>query len=191
MRQLSLTSGIAERPYPLNLVVAPEENTYCHLTREFLLTLLDASIKGRGEIEAIYPLLAENLELLESHFIYELRSWGRETFPQLSQEKKVIIANALANLSRIIWALPEGDPEIDLEIAIACNELALELIDPSEFPQQWATINNNLALTYNERNFGDTVENDLKSYAHYDGARQIFPYQPFPQQWTKSATVNY
>ena len=185
MRQLSLTSGIAERPFPLNLVIAPETNIDSDLTREFLLDLLDASVEGRGEIEAIYPLLLENLELLEPHFIYELRSWGRETFPTLSKEKKITIANALANLSRIIWAFPEGDLEIDLEIAIACNELALELIDPSEFPEQWATISNNLALTYNERNFGDTVDNDLTSYAHYDRAREIFPYQPFPQQWAK------
>ena len=188
MPRLSLISGTARGTSSFNTITAPEREIYLDGTREFLLALLDASIEGRGEIEAVYPLLVDNLELLEPHFIYELRSWGRETFPQLSREKKVTIANALADLSRIIWAFPPeegGDPEIDLEIAIACNELALELLNSSEAPELWATINNNLALAYSERSVGDTVNNDLKSYASYNQAQQIFPYQPFPEQWTK------
>jgi hypothetical protein len=178
-------SGTDRGTSRLNFVATPDTEIYLKGTREFLLALLDASVKGRGEIEAVYPLLEENVELLEPHFIYELRSWGRETFPQLPQEKKVTIANALADLSRVIWALPEGDPDIDLEIAIACNELALELLNSSESPELWATINNNLALAYSERSVGDTVNNDLKSYANYHQAQQIFPYEPFPQQWAK------
>jgi len=185
MPRLSLISGTARGTSSFNTIAAPQTEIYLDGTREFVEALLNASIEGRGEIGAVYPLLVESVELLEPHFIYELRSWGRETFPQLSQEKKVAIANALADLSRVIWALPEGDPDIDLEIAIACNELALELLNSSEAPELWATINNNLALAYSERSFGDTVNNDLKSYASYHQAQQIFPCQPFPEQWAK------
>ncbi len=185
MPRLSLISGTARGASDLKFVAAPETEIYFKGTREFLRALLDASVKSRGDLQAVYPLLEEKVELLEPHFIYELRSWGRETFPQLSKEKKVTIANALADLSRIIWALPEGDPDIDLEIAIACNELALELLNSSESPELWATINKNLALAYSERSLGDTVENDLKSYANYHQAQQIFPYEPFPEQWAK------
>lgn len=188
MQLLSLISGTSQADSRPNFLAASETEIYLEGTREFLQALLDASVESRGEMQAVYLLLVENVELLEPHFIYELRSWGRETIPQLSKEKKVTIANALANLSRVIWALPPeegGDPEIDLEIAIACNELALELLNSSEFPELWATINNNLALAYSERSLGDTVENDLKSYARYQQAQQVFSYQSFPEQWSK------
>lgn len=185
MPQLSFISGISKRAFSLNFVTTPEREMVLDRTRQFVAALLAATVEGRGEIEAVYPLLAENVELLEPHFIKVLRQRARKTFSSAPKEEKLAIARALTDLSRIIWAFPEGDPEIDLEIAIACNQLALEIYNFSEYPKEWATIHNNLAIAYSESCFGDTVQNDIKSYDCYQQAKKVFTCEPFPQRWTK------
>ena len=150
MRQLSLISGISE-----NNLQSDRQSLASCLTRSktspgvieaFLNKALQVIIESQKKIEAVYPLLLEHLELLELDFIDVLRHWARQTFAIASKYEKALIANGLVDLGRIIWALPEGEPDACQEIAIACNDLVFEHCSASEFPQLWAKALDNSQL---------------------------------------------
>lgn len=152
-------------------------------TPAFLVELLQATEAHKGDLYGVYPLLVENLDLLEANFIYVLRNWATLTLSIVSQGEAQRIADVLVDLAGIIWGLPEGDGDINLEIAIACCEIALQVYTREDYPNQWATVHQNLALAYNTRTHGNAVDNTRRAYAHYYQAQQIFTWQTFPQEW--------
>ena len=152
-------------------------------TPVFLVELLQATQANKGDLYGVYPLLAENLDLLEANFIYVLRNWATLTLSIVSPEEATRIADVLVDLAGIIWGLPEGDGDINLEIAIACCEIALQVYNRDEYPNQWATVHQNLALSYSTRTHGNGVENTRRAYAHYYQAQEVFTWQTFPQEW--------
>ncbi len=154
-------------------------------TLPFLLEVLELTLNSQGDPQIVYPLIVENLDLLEPHFIYILRKWARQTFPNICQNRAASIASALVNFSQIIWALPDGDSDVNLEIALACCELALEVYDLDKFPEQWAIVNNNLSLIYQTRCYGVPIHNLIKSFEHYQKANIVFPNQSFPKKWSE------
>lgn len=152
-------------------------------TPVFLVELLQTTQANKGDLYGVYPLLAENLDLLEANFIYVLRNWATLTLSIVSPEEATGIADVLVDLAGIIWGLPEGDGDINLEIAIACCEIALQVYNRDEDPNQWATVHQNMALAYSTRSHGSGVENTRRAYAHYYQAQQVFTWQTFPQEW--------
>lgn len=153
-------------------------------TLPFLLEVLQLTFERQGDPQKVYPLIVENIDLLEPHLIYILRKWADQTFPYISEKKAAIIAKVLVHFGRIIWALPDGDPDINLEIALACCELALEVYNLDNFPYQWAIVHHNMAVTYRSRCYGISINNIIKSFEHYQQAKLVFPEQTFPQKWT-------
>jgi len=154
-------------------------------TLPFLVEVLKLTFNSQGDPQTVYPLIVENLDLLEPHFIYILRKWAKQTFPNICQNRAAIIASILVNFGQIIWALPDGYSDVNLEIALSCCELALEVYDLDKFPEQWAIVNNNLALIYQTRCYGVSSHNLIKSFAHYQKANMVFPQQNFPKKWTE------
>lgn len=152
-------------------------------TLPFLLEALQITFNSQGDPQKVYPLIVENLDLLEPHFIYILRKWAKQTFPRNCQNRAGIIASVLVNFGQIFWALPDGDPDINLEIALACCELALEVYNLDEFPYQWAIVHNNIALIYRNRCYGNSAHNIIKSFEHYQQAKLVFPEEIFPKKW--------
>jgi len=152
-------------------------------TLPFLLEVLNLTFKSQGDPQSVYPLIVENLDLLEPHFIYILRKWARKTFPTICQNKAAIIASTLVNFGRIVWALPDGDSDVNLEIALACCELALEVYDVDNFPEQWGIVHHNLSVIYQARCYGVYAHNLIKSLEHYQQANLVFPQQSFPEKW--------
>ncbi|NEP89359.1 MAG: hypothetical protein F6K18_22380 [Okeania sp. SIO2C2] len=148
----------------------------------FLLEALQVTWESEGNPEKIYPLVVENIDLLEPHLIYILRKWTKQVFPHICQNRATKIASALVNFSRIIWALPDGDSDVNLEIALACCELALEVFNFDDFPYEWAIVNHNLAVIYQTRCYGNYTHNLIKSLEHYLQAKLVFPEQSLPQQ---------
>ena len=154
-------------------------------TQAFLVESLEVTWESKGDLAELYPLLLENLDLLEPRLIYVLQQWSAFAFSVVSPEQAATIAGLLVDLAGIIWGLPDGDREITEEIAIACCEIALQAYSPKQFPGEWATVQNNLALAYSTRSCGDAVENDRQSYACYYLAKQVFPQQVFPEEWER------
>lgn len=149
----------------------------------FLVRVLQATWDSCGSLRLVYPLLVEQIDGLDSHFIYVLKSWTQLTLCKLPALERAKVAGALVDFAGILRALPDGDQEMNLEIAIACGEMALLLYVKEAFPWEWGTVHNNLAIAYSDRVFGDGVENTCNAYTHYYQAKQIFTKQGFPQKW--------
>ncbi|WP_324237497.1 hypothetical protein [Okeania sp.] len=166
-------------------ILNPSLNIPIDKTLPFLLEVLELTHNSQGDPQIVYPLIVENIDLLEPHFIYILRKWAKQTFLNISQNQAAIIARSLVNFSQIIWALPDGDSDVNLEISLACCELALEVYNLEKFPKQWGIVNNNLALIYNNRSYGVPTHNLIKSFLHYQQGRAVFLNQRFPEKWTE------
>ncbi|WP_199248976.1 hypothetical protein [[Phormidium] sp. ETS-05] len=149
----------------------------------FLVQVLQATWESCGSLRLVYPLLVEQIDGLDSHLIYVLKSWTKLTLCKLPPLERAKVAAALVDFAGILRALPDGDQEMNLEIAIACCEMALLLYVQEAFPWEWATVHNNLAIAYSDRAVGDGVENTCTAYTHYYQAKQIFTRQGFPQKW--------
>ncbi|MEQ9486619.1 MAG: CHAT domain-containing tetratricopeptide repeat protein [Coleofasciculus sp. F4-SAH-05] len=76
-----------------------------------------------------------------------------------------------------------GDKVENIEEAIAHYHNALLVYTQSDFPQDWAMTQNNLALAYNHRIRGDNAENIEEAIAHYDNALVVRTQSDFPQDW--------
>ncbi|HIK11265.1 MAG TPA: hypothetical protein IGS52_13505 [Oscillatoriaceae cyanobacterium M33_DOE_052] len=149
----------------------------------FLVRVLQATWHSCGSLRLVYPLLVEQVDTLDSDLIYVLHSWTKLTLCKLPALERAKVAGALVDFAGILRALPDGDQEMNLEIAIVCCEMALLLYEPEAFPWEWGTVHNNLAIAYSDRAFGDGVENTCNAYTHYYQAKQIFTRQGFPQKW--------
>lgn len=161
------------------------ERASCSRTAlSFLLEVLQAAFESKGDPQAVYPLLLENADLLDPHLVYVLRHWAMLSFCVVSPEESATIAGVLVDFGGIVWAFPEGDRDVNLELAIACCEMALRIYNRAEHPGEWASAQNNLAIAYSLRCMGDRVENTRRAYAYYYEAKQVFDRQSFPQEWT-------
>ncbi|MCP2729132.1 tetratricopeptide repeat protein, partial [Limnofasciculus baicalensis] len=66
---------------------------------------------------------------------------------------------------------------------IAYYHNALRIRTESDFPQDWAQTQNNLANAYNNRIAGDKRENLENAIAYYHKALRIYTESDFPQDW--------
>ena len=70
-----------------------------------------------------------------------------------------------------------------MEIAIASYAAALEVYTRMDFPQQWASCQNNLATAYSNRIRRDRAENIESAIACYENALTVHTREYFPEQW--------
>jgi uncharacterized LabA/DUF88 family protein len=116
------------------------------MAQTFLLNLLKAVYQN----QEIYPLLQQNLDKLDDEFAFGLRKWALARFTR-ERENASNIARLIVKFSTLIQGFEQGSPESNLEIAIAGYETALMVLTREAFPQDWASIQQNLLNAYPER----------------------------------------
>ncbi len=79
--------------------------------------------------------------------------------------------------------LPTGDRDEDLAKAIECFQAALRVDTEKDFPQQWATTQNNLGEAYRTLPTGDNGENLGNAIQCFQAALRVATEKDFPQQW--------
>lgn len=144
----------------------------------FLAKILNIEKKSAIFAEDFCLEAADLIENLQLKFVNILAIWFEQNLANIRKNP-----DNLVNFAGMIRALPWGDPDINLEISIACCQLILPIYEEQGLLQKWAVCHQNLALTYEERSIGDIVENTRRSYFHYYQAKKIFPTQVFPQIW--------
>ncbi|MCP2729131.1 hypothetical protein NJ959_11750, partial [Symplocastrum sp. BBK-W-15] len=146
----------------------------------FLLYILQA-VATDNSPQSVYPLLRQNLDKLNQNLVQILEIWVREKFGEVTPEEAAYIARVIGNFSNLMQEFPLGDIASNKEIAIAGYEAVATIYTESDFPQAWATIQNNLASAYNNRIAGDKKENLEMAIAHYHNALRIRTESDFPQ----------
>ncbi|MEH1840138.1 MAG: CHAT domain-containing tetratricopeptide repeat protein [Nostoc sp.] len=151
--------------------------------RQFLIETLQATAQSNGDAEVIYPLLAANTDKLNDIFTQLLRHWAKNVLAKAEPDIATSIAVVMVMLSNLINQFPLGNKANNIEIAIACDEIALTVYTRSAFPVDWAMMQNNLGIAYGNRIFGEGAENIELGIKAFSAALEVYTRSAFPEQW--------
>jgi CHAT domain-containing protein/ribosome modulation factor len=151
---------------------------------QFLLEVLQAALDSRGNRNVIYPLLRNNLILVNEDLAVVLRNWATETFTNLdSQDIRTSYAVGINSFSAALQEFPLGNKSRNLEIAITGYEVALTVFTRQEYAEYWAMSQNNLAVAYLYRIRGDKAHNLERAIELLQAVLSVYTREVFPEQW--------
>ncbi len=134
----------------------------------------------------LYRIKGDNAENLEEAIRYcqaALEILSDKAFPQdlAVTENSLALAYSNNSLALAYSKRIKGDKTENLEAAIRYCEAALEVLNRSVFPQNWAATQHNLALAYFDRIKGDKAENLEAAICYYQAALEVRTCSAFPQ----------
>lgn len=147
-----------------------------------LMEILSAIVQHPQQKPKVFELLTKNLDLIQN-LPHELRRLTTKSTAPFTKNQSMTLAWVLVDLGSFIWKLPHGQKASNREVAIACCETALHLLESDKFSHIWGKIHNNLALAYAERLVGDRTANLLQAFTHYQKAVEVIGRQSFPKHW--------
>jgi len=150
---------------------------------KLLLKIITAIAENTDNPEAVYPLLLENSDKLDQTFILTLQEWATEQLQDADADESYKIASNLYLFNQIIYGFPLGNPALNIEITITCLKLALTVWTREISAQNWAVIQNSLAIDYCCRIQGEKADNLETAIACYTQAFSVYTRQAFPQEW--------
>ncbi|GAB4304176.1 MAG: hypothetical protein Fur0025_45800 [Oscillatoriaceae cyanobacterium] len=155
---------------------------------QFLMQVLQAISDSNVNPEVVYPLFSQNLDTLDLNLAQILTALARDIFSKVNVEQAASIAADIGNFANLIQEFPLGRRADNLEITIAAHQLALEVYTCEAFPEQWATIQNNLGIAYSNRIREERADNLEKAISAYELALVVYTREAFPDEW--AATQN-
>lgn len=155
-------------------------------TNRFLKILLNAIRESDADSEAIYPLLLSHLDQLIEQLPKHLKEWAIKTFLTLEPEQQRQTAKDISNLSLLMRSFPLGNKAINIEIAIAGYEAAIQGLARESFPFDWAATQNNLGVAYCDRILGERSNNLECAIACFESALQIRTREMIPEEWANT-----
>lgn len=155
-------------------------------TNCFLKILLNGIQESDADLEAIYPLLLSHTDQLTEQFPKHLKEWAIATFPTLEPEQQRQTAKDISNLSLLIRSFSLGNKAINIEIAIAGYEAAIQVLTRESFPFDWAATQNNLGVAYCDRILGERSNNLERAITCFESALQIRTREILPEEWANT-----
>ncbi len=149
----------------------------------FLIEVLQATIESEAKYELVVPLLHANIDKLDDKFTQYLRDWATTKLILEMPDKAEEIGILIGDFSDIIRELLIGNRAINLEIAIAGYEIAIQVISREESGEEWARFQNNLGIAYFKRIRGDISANLELAIACYEKALQVYTPDNFIEDW--------
>lgn len=175
----SLRQGAVETPERAIQPLA----TLPQAQQSFLIEVLRTTWRSQSDPQRVYPLLQANLNKLDENFAQVLRAWATATLDTASLNRATNIATVIYHFSNLIVYFTLGDRAANLEIAIAGYETALRVYTRETFREQWAEIQINLGIAYEERLRGDQAEKWEQAITCYENAGQVFTRETSAQLW--------
>ncbi|BAY10866.1 CHAT domain-containing protein [Calothrix sp. NIES-2098] len=155
-------------------------------SEQFLLDVLKLLADSRGNAQQVYSFLGQYQDKLNEQLLQTLpKAAGRLLVGESEQQ---YVAAVLGKFGNLIQQFPLGQRWLNLELAIAAYQLALEVRSCAAFPQQWATTQNNLATAYYNRIKGERAENLELAIVASQLALEVRTRAAFPVDW--AATQN-
>ncbi|MFM6220668.1 MAG: CHAT domain-containing protein, partial [Dolichospermum sp.] len=183
LNQSSASRLVYQSSQGINLdIEIPNQQDYLN----FLIETLP-KIEENPNPQIIYPFWAQNLDKLDDNLIAILDNWAKNILSSAKAEEAQYIASVTYNFSNLIQQFPLGNIAINLEIAIAGYEIALNIFTFEAFPQYWAMTQNNLANAYSDRIRGDKAENLENAIASYHNALKILTKEANPLDCLQTA----
>ncbi|XZN92343.1 MAG: CHAT domain-containing protein [Microcoleus sp.] len=149
----------------------------------FLMEVLQATMESGGNPQVVYPILQQNFDKLDLNFAQILQTWATSTFTEVTSEQAASIAGVIVNFGNLIQQFPLGRRAWNLEIGIACYRDALIVYTPENYPEKWATTQNNLGNAYSDRIEGVRAANIELAIACYRDALIVYTPENYPEKW--------
>ena len=155
---------------------APRDNQNPYIS--FLQTLLQTVAESDGNPQVIYPLLDNNLHLLDENLVNLLRAWGNQTREQASPGGIYLLGPLLYSLAEAFYRFPKGNPGINLAIAVYGYEVCATIyrqLGLDRFKRELARTLTDLGLAYrNQAELGkEPVANLARAIATHTEAATI------------------
>jgi CHAT domain-containing protein len=150
---------------------------------DFLMKLLLLAAQSEGNETLFYPLLLENIELLNEGFALYLRIKVNHFYEEYEFQQCLTLAAILTLVAEAIQKFPQGSKANNLEIAIAGYEAALPILSHHENQLIWAAAQNNLAVAYTARIRGDRAFNIERAIQSYQNTLQVRTRINLPADW--------
>jgi CHAT domain-containing protein len=147
----------------------------------FLLEVLQAEVDSGGDPQVVYPILAQHQDKLDLTFAEILKQWFKSSLDPNDSQRNQFLAETINNFAIDISNFPLGRRANNLEIAIACFQLALEVYTREDFPENWAETQNNLGSAYYYKITGNRAENIDTAIACFQLALEVRTREDFPQ----------
>ncbi|MEG5060211.1 CHAT domain-containing protein [Microcoleus sp. A2-C5] len=128
-------------------------------------------------------ILEANLELIDDGFAQYLREWATEIMPTLDAEQAYNRADILCNLGISFYKLRQGSRASNLEVGIACVEIALTVVTREADREKWAMFQFFLGTFYLYRIRGEKAENLEQAIAAFEASLEIYTRDAFPFEW--------
>lgn len=113
-------------------------------SEQFTLALLQCVADHQENLQQVYPFFQANLARLNGEFLQVLPQVITRSLDGRSLEEQQCIAETVFKFGTLIQQFPLGDRSLNLELAIAAYQQALQVYARSAIPQDWATTQNNL-----------------------------------------------
>ena len=130
--------------------------------------------------DVVYPLLQQNLALLNDGMIEVLKDWVSSKFAEVDRDSQRLIAFNIGNFGHLVLKSPIGDKATNVELSICCYELASPVFSIDEDPENWLIIQDNFVFASFHRIKGDRSENLEKSISFGEAALDIATKKYFP-----------
>jgi tetratricopeptide (TPR) repeat protein len=149
---------------------------------EFLVEVLQRIVDSQGDVRQVYHFLTEHQNQLNETLLEAMPIAASILFKRNINQQE-FIAGQFVNLGNFIAQFPLGIRSVNLELAIAAYELALQVYTRETFPEKWAMTQNNLANAYSKSIWGDRADNLERAIAAYELALQVYTREAFPEKW--------
>jgi tetratricopeptide (TPR) repeat protein len=151
--------------------------------RHFVLELLNTMRQSEGDPQVMYPLLQANLDKLNDSFAQVLHILGSESFHKVTPENAQSVAATIHDFGNLIQQFPLGNRANNIEIAIACYEVAATVYTREAFPEHWGLIQSSLGTAYLDRIKENKAENIEQAIRYYEAALEVRNCKESPTQW--------
>ncbi len=151
---------------------------------DFFLDLLQAVVDSQGDGRIVYQFFDNHLSYLDEELLANLPQHVRILLARKDESNwKSFVASTLNSLAIDLYQFPRGNRAINLELAIECYRLALEVYTRAAYPEQWARTQMNLAVAYRSRIRGERAANLELSIESYQLALEVYTRAAYPEQW--------
>jgi CHAT domain-containing protein/tetratricopeptide (TPR) repeat protein len=146
---------------------------------QFVGEVIQQIAQTGGNPAQVYGFWKNHLARFNQDFLATLPA----TFRRLTGQNKPELIASIFTFGNLIAQFPLGTRWLNLEMAIAAYERALEVCTREAFPEDWATTQNNLANVYSKRIRGERADNLEQAIAAYERALEVRTRKAFSEDW--------
>ena len=151
--------------------------------KKFMQAFMESVVETQGDQTQVHQFFESNKAKLDESLLEALPLVFRALTAEKLPETRKNIAQFFEMFGALIQQFPLGDRMLNLELSITAHQLALRVYTREAFPEDWATIQNNLGAAYSNRIRGDRAENLEQSITAFELVLQVRTREAFPEDW--------